>query len=170
MEARTLRAGLVSLPRPSDHLLRTFAAVPLPETVLVAGDDALRHALPLARLGFDVTACAHRPAAADACRAALAAHDVGVPTYAMPPDDLAFADGAFGWIVATDLALPHELAHLRRVLRPGGWLFAEATADAACLTRAFVDARFAVAEAAGHAVEPGRTQGIFRRIDGGAGD
>jgi hypothetical protein len=148
---------------PSAHLLRTFAAVALPETVLVYGDDADRHAPSLAQLGFDTVACTVEGEAAERCRRACDAAGLDVPTYAMPIDDLAFADEQFGWIVATNLAVDVDLSGLHRVLREGGWLFAETGAGAASLTEAFERAGFAVAEAATPAEQVSRTRGIFRR-------
>jgi hypothetical protein len=150
---------------PSEHLLRTFAAVPMDQRVLVAGDDALRHAAALLQLGFDVTACTHSAAAADACRAALDAWGTPAPpVFAMPLDDLAFADESFGWIVATDLDADADLSGLWRVLHEGGWIFAETGASAERLVRAFESAGFAVAEAAAPAENVARTRGIFRRV------
>lgn len=149
---------------PSAHLLRTFAAVPLPQTVLVIGDDALRHALPLAQLGFDVTACTHDSEAADRCHATLKAEGVSASTVAMPFDDLAFADESFGWVVATDLDVRADLSHVHRVLAEGGWLFAETGASSADLTQVFGQAGFAIAEAAAPAENVARTHGIFRRV------
>lgn len=149
---------------PSAHLLRTFAAVPLTQAVLVVGDDALRHALPLAQLGFDVTACTHDSSAADACHAALQSESVAVQTVAMPFDDLAFTDKSFGWIIATDFNVRAGLSHVYRVLAEGGWLFVETGASSRDLTAACERAGFALAEAAAPAENVARTRGIFRRV------
>lgn len=149
---------------PSDHLLRTFAAIPLPQTVLVIGDDALRHVLPLSLLGFGVTACTHDASAADACHAQLKARGMSVEVVAMPFDDLAFGDESFGWIVATDLSVRADLGHVHRVLAEGGWLFAETGASSADLVRAFEQVGFAIAEAPAPAQNVARTHGIFRRV------
>ena len=164
MEACAPRPRIVTVRAPSAHLLRTFAAVPLPETVLVLGDDALRHAHGLAQLGFDVTACTHQQSAADACHAALQSEGVTARTVAMPFDDLAFGDESFGWIVATDLDVRSDLSHAHRVLADGGWLFAETGASSRDLMMAFERAGFAVAEAAAPAENIARTRGIFRRV------
>ena len=120
---------------PSDHLLRTFAAVPHASRVLDLGCGDGRHAVPLARLGFDLHACDAAEGAVAQARARLA--DVRGTEEAVRrairarPDALGYPDAFFDWVVAYDVyaqAFTRErlldvLRETRRVLKPGGWVY-----------------------------------------------
>jgi len=168
---------------PSDHLLRTLAAERPTARVLELGCGRGRHALPLALLGFDLWACDADPEAVAATRDALAttlgeaaAHRV---TRARPAA-LGYPDDHFDWVVAYGAydsapdaaALFDALAETRRVLKPGGWVFAafrqrtagpDLTPDT--LAKLFSEAHLALAEAP--AVEDHGepvVRGIFRKV------
>lgn len=122
-------------PSPSDHLLRTLAAVPVSSSVLDLGCGRGRHTEPLLRLGFPVHACDPRPAAVEATRACIedlvgeetAQTCVQVSSF----DELDYPDDTFDWVVADRAeiyasTLEDFTAFLReghRMLRPGGWLY-----------------------------------------------
>lgn len=128
---------------PSDHLLRTLAAVPVSSQILDFGCGAGRHTEPLLRLGFSVHACDARERAVEATRARIE-ELVGADTAAQCVRVVAtdgfdvYPDEAFDWIVAFDptayLAaaddLPEVLAVTRRLLKPGGWVYVALTAEA----------------------------------------
>jgi SAM-dependent methyltransferase len=121
---------------PSDHLLRTLAAVPVSSNILDLGCGTGRHTEPLLRLGFSVHACDTRAHAVEATRARIA-DLVGEETAeqcvrTVSPDGFtAYPDDAFDWIVAFDptayLHDEHDLKDLlntlQRLLSPGGWLY-----------------------------------------------
>lgn len=126
----------MSLSPPSDHLLRTLAAVPVSSNILDVGCGTGRHTEPLLRLGFPVHACDTRVHAVEATRARIA-DLVGEDTAEQcvrtvsPGEFETYPDDAFDWIVAFDptayLAAEWDLKDLlrtlRRLLSPGGWLY-----------------------------------------------
>ncbi len=178
-----------------EHLLRTLAAVPPASRILEVqcGRGALT--LALARLGYDVDACDTRPEAVEATRRALseelaktvdAARVQPAPAGALP-----HPEASFDWVISCEAdrgrasadALRTHLAHVRRVLRPGGWVYLTARAPSAHGPRAAFDAGLsadalrrlaaeaglveaeapaAVEEAAGR-----RWRAIFRRVENG---
>ena len=162
----------------SDHLLRTMAAVPIGARVLALGAGS--HAGALARLGFETHACAVSEAAVSAMRADVAAVvDAEMARQRVVPvlrlDALGYPDAFFGWVIAYDLdmpaaSLPEILAEARRVLQPGGWLYAavdlpdggvlDALMDAADLARAEAPE---ILDAAPRRL----VRGIYRRVEPG---
>ncbi len=171
--------------RPSDHLLRTLAAVPPGARVLDLGAGHARHTGPLAALGFDVWACDAAPEAVAAARAALApvlgeeeAHRRATPAR---PDALGYPDAFFDWVVARDVAPARAgaravLEEARRVLKPGAWVWVTVAEEAwgggvqpEALTVLAAEAGLALAERASPDVDGGRSylRGIYRRVDPG---
>jgi SAM-dependent methyltransferase len=120
---------------PSDHLLRTLAAVPPSSAILDFGCGRGRHTEPLLRLGFPVHACDPRPEAVAATRERVASlleeGDVETIVQVTPLDAVEYPDATFDWVVAdpgetyvaTKDDLKTLLAEARRVLKPGGWLY-----------------------------------------------
>ncbi|MFB6247130.1 MAG: methyltransferase domain-containing protein [Salinibacter sp.] len=120
---------------PSDHLLRTLAAVPVSSQILDLGCGEGRHTEPLLRLGFPVHACDPRPAAVEATRARVSeligADQADTSVRMTPLDALDYPDATFDWVVAdgaeTYVADEEDLrvllAESRRLLTPGGWLY-----------------------------------------------
>ena len=120
---------------PSDHLLRTLAAVPVSSQILDLGCGEGRHTEPLLRLGFPVHACDPRPAAVEATRDRvrdlIGADAVESSVQVTPLDALEDLDATFDWVVAdaaeTYVADQNDLrvllAESRRLLKPGGWLY-----------------------------------------------
>jgi SAM-dependent methyltransferase len=95
--------------------------------VLDIGCGVGRHALFLARQGFNVTAIDLSPAGIDYVREAAAAAGVKIALQASAFDDLPFPDGSFDYALAWNviyhgdaMALERAVAEVRRVLRPGG--------------------------------------------------
>ncbi len=129
----------------TDHLLRTFAALDPAEAVLVVGDVAAPEAALLARLGFR-----------------LATHRRAEPALPWP-------DACFGWVVLR-LGAPPPLglpAECRRVLRPGGWLFWTAPAEAAPALRPSEGLAEAEAPRLRRSPAAPVLQGILRRVEPG---
>ncbi len=168
---------------PNAHLLRTLAAVPPSARVLALGCGDGRDAEALARLGFDLWACDADPAHVEAARARVG-ESVGEGEAArrVTPacsSALGYPDDHFDWVAAVGAydaaedaaALRDMLAETKRVLAPGGWVFAgfvsevvgpELTPDR--LDKLFAEAGFAIAESA--AEEEGVVRGIYRRVGG----
>lgn len=175
---------------PSDHLLKTFAAVPVGNRVLDLGCGHRCHAGPLALLGFDLHACAVEPDMVAAVRAVLAGvldddeaqrRVVQVPRLAA----LGYPDAFFDWIVAYDIygvgpaaaALPETLAETRRVLVSGGWIYVAVPVREGAEDEGFTretlhetmqQAGFALAEQPDVRQTKGRRllEGIYRSVDG----
>lgn len=120
---------------PSDHLLRTLAAVPVSSEILDLGCGRGRHTEALLRLGFPVHACDPRPEAVEATRATIAdlleQGEVETVVQVAMLDAMDYSDATFDWIVAVeaetyastedDLRVLFEEA--RRLLKPGGWFY-----------------------------------------------
>ena len=170
---------------PSDHLLRTLAAVPPGSRVLDLGSGDARHVGPLAALGFDVWACDAAPDAVVAARAALAPSlgDEEARRRATParPDALGYPDAFFDWVVVREAAPTRAeakavLEEVRRVLKPGGWVWVTVAEEAwgggvqpEALTVLAAEAGLALSERASEDVDGGRPylRGIYRRVDPG---
>lgn len=168
---------------PSAHLLRTLAAVPPAARVLDLGCGRGRHAEPMARLGFDLWACDPDEDAVAEARRRLAevmgeeeAERRATLAHARA---LGYADDTFDWVVAygaydgaEDAAeLAEMLAETKRVLRPGGWVFAAFGREAAgpaltpeTLAKVFAEAGFALAEAPAEEEGESVIRGIFRKV------
>lgn len=122
--------------RPSDHLLRTLAAVPPSCNILEVGCGEGLHTESLLRLGFPVHACDDDPDAVAATRERIT-DLVGADTaetcvQQVAPDEFgAYPDDAFHWVIAhMPTRYVSSLDHLaewmqamRRLLIPGGWLY-----------------------------------------------
>lgn len=170
---------------PSDHVLRTMAAVPVRSRVLDLGCGAGRHTEPLARLGFDVWACDDGDAAIAATRTRLLdlvgeAEALRRVTPARAAA-LGYPDDHFDWIVAHGVydraesaaEVKDMLGETRRVLKNGGWVvvaFRRALAGPdltpETLTKLFAEAGLALAE---NPVEDDQGEpvlrAIFRKVD-----
>ena len=122
-------------PAPSDHLLRTLAAVPPSSQILDFGCGDGRHTEALLRLGFPLHACDPRPDAVDATRERVATlleeGDLETIVQVTPLDAIDYPDDTFDWVVAaraeTYVGNKADLRTLldesRRLLKPGGWLY-----------------------------------------------
>lgn len=120
---------------PSDHLLRTLAAVPVSSEILDLGCGQGRHTEALLRLGFPVHACDPRAEAVDATRETIAdlleQGELETVVQEAPLDALDYPDATFDWVVAAEaetyVAGEEDLRSLfeesRRLLKPGGWLY-----------------------------------------------
>jgi SAM-dependent methyltransferase len=178
---------------PSDHLLRTLAAVPVSSQILDLGCGHGRHTEPLLRLGFPVHACDPRPEAVDATRARIGdlieADSAETVVQVTPLDALDYPDATFDWVVADRAeayvgdaaALERLLAESRRLLKPGGWLYITLPAvpegiESADATGAFtLDAldRYRRAADLAEAGDPSRVEegptprlrALYRRVD-----
>jgi SAM-dependent methyltransferase len=124
-----------TLRSPSDHLLRTLAAVPVSSEILDLGCGAGRHTEALLRLGFPVHACDPRADAVTATRDTiedlLEQGEVETVVQEAPLDALEYPEGTFDWVVAVEaetyVSDEDDLRFLfeesRRLLKPGGWLY-----------------------------------------------
>jgi SAM-dependent methyltransferase len=120
---------------PSDHLLRTLAAVPVSSEILDLGCGKGRHTEALLRLGFPVHACDPRPAAVEATRDTvddlLEQGDVETVVQVATLDEMEYPDSTFDWVVAmeperfvsTEADLRTLFEEGRRLLKPGGWFY-----------------------------------------------
>lgn len=120
---------------PSDHILRTLAAVPPSSKILELGCGRARHTEALLRLGFPVHACDPRPDAVEETRIVIqdlleeGSADTVVQKAAL--DSLDYPDELFDWVLVAEgetiLTAKDELELLfeeaRRLLKPGGWLY-----------------------------------------------
>lgn len=120
---------------PSDHLLRTFGAVPAASRVLDLGCGRGVHTRPLMELGLDVFACDSSPEAVRAVRSRIY-EDAGKREARgrcsiSRLDALTYPDEFFDWIVAFESLSRLEtrdemiavLGEVCRVLKPGGRLY-----------------------------------------------
>lgn len=126
---------------PDDHLLRTFAAVPVSNRILVVGAGDGRHAVPLSQLGFEVHVTDEAEARVDRLRDRLTAsgHDHGASRAIVArPQALGYPDELFHWAVlhrafdreTTDVqALVDALVEIRRVVVSGGWIYVAMDVD-----------------------------------------
>ena len=179
------RTSSPSLQAPSAHLLRTLAAVPVRSRVLDLGCARGHHAEALARLGFDLYACADDEAAVRATRGRVADvlddEEAKRRVTVARPGALGYADDFFDWVVAhatydeagSAAELKDMLGETRRVLKNGGWVFvafrrALAGPDLTpeTLTKLFAEAGLALAEdpAEDNDGEP-VLRAIFRKVD-----
>lgn len=120
---------------PSDHLLRTLAAVPVSSEILDLGCGQGHHTEALLRLGFPVHACDPRPEAVEATRETvgdlLEQGDVETVVQVASLDAMDYPDATFDWVVATEAetyaSTEEDLRTLfeegRRLLKPGGWMY-----------------------------------------------
>ena len=118
----------------SAYLLRTLASVAPGTRVVDVAAGGGDHAAALARLGFDVWASTDdadtvRQRLADALGADADARDEARRRVARArPEALGYPDAFAPWLVASRLeanTLAEAFAEARRVLVPGGWLWAE---------------------------------------------
>ena len=120
---------------PSNHLLRTLAAVPVSSQMLDFGCGAGRHTAPLLRLGFSVHACDARESAVQQTRTRIK-ELVGAETarqcvQVVAPEAFdVYPDDAFDWIIAfasaSYLQAPGDLP---MVFEPGGWVYVALSAE-----------------------------------------
>lgn len=120
---------------PSDHLLRTLAAVPVSSQILDFGCGNGRHTEPLLRLGFPVHACDPRTEAVEATRERvrdlIGEGSVETTVQVTSLDDIEYPAETFNWIVAdraeiyatSKAELQAFFEESRRLLKPGGWLY-----------------------------------------------
>lgn len=120
---------------PSDHLLRTMAAVPVNSYILDLGCEEGRHTEPLLRLGFPVHGCDPRPEAVAKARDRVAEivgpEDAETCVQIATLDAMEYPEDAFDWVIAyrgeifgdSDDDVFRLLSEARRMLKPGGWTY-----------------------------------------------
>lgn len=135
INANKSRKPIAGMREPSDHLLRTFAAVPIESRVLDVGCWIGARTEALVQLGFDVFASDASPENVDDVRARIAVHvgeeEAHRRVSRAGVEALGYPDEFFDWVVAygslarleSREALLDGLSELRRVLRSGGWLY-----------------------------------------------
>jgi SAM-dependent methyltransferase len=120
---------------PSDHLLRTLAAVPVSSEILDLGCGRGRHTEALLRLGFPVHACDPRAEAVEATRNTvgdlLEQGEVETVVQRATLETMDYPEATFDWVVAVEaetyVSTEDDLRTLlekgRRLLKPGGWFY-----------------------------------------------
>ncbi len=169
---------------PSDHLLRTFASVPVQSSVLIVGTDDGRHTDPLRQLGFPISMVTsigtdHVEEQEQSLRNHTGSTTHHYTRLGEVPDD------TYDWVVAygshrqADMSvegLLEDLIEIRRVTRPGGWAYIaihtgsvrESNSELILAQyRLMEKAGFELAEKSEVIVERGGklVRGIFRRVD-----
>lgn len=129
---------------PSDHLLRTLAAVPVESRVLHLGCADVLTTEHLARLGFDLYACDVDVEAVLAARERLSNLELSDPSFdadervtSATAVSLSYPDDFFDWVVAHDTYnraptlenVMEMVQETRRVLKPGGWVHCTVPAE-----------------------------------------
>ena len=173
---------------PSDHLLRTLAAVSPASRMLDLGCGAGRHTVPLVALGFEVYACDENVTSVEVTRRAVAAmlgnEAAGSRVTRARPSALGYPDAFFDWVVAygaydqarDETALLDMLAETHRVLKPGGWVAVVLSRDrlgddasAEALNTLMARAGLALAESPVEEGDGGTRwlRGIYRRVEAG---
>jgi tellurite methyltransferase len=105
--------------------------------VLDLGCGVGRHTIALARMGFTVTATDMSPSGLVTCVAGLARAGLSAGLVRHEMEVLPFSTSAFDGVIAynviyhtTAAGMRRILAEMRRILSPGGWLYATAIARA----------------------------------------
>ncbi len=170
---------------PSEHLLRTMAAVPVQSRVLDLGCATGRHTVPLAQLGFDLWACDETDEAVVAARIRLAAvlgeDEAARRVTPARAAALGYPDDHFDWVIAHGVydraasaaEMKEMLAETRRVIKNGGWIivgFRRALAGSdltpETLTKLFAEAGLALAEEPVEEIDSEPVlRAIFRKVD-----
>ena len=152
----------------SDHLLRTLATVAPGARVVDAACGAGRHLDALVCLGFDVWAATDGDPepARRALAQTLGDEEATRRVKTADPDALGYPDAWTDWAVLSDPDPTHladALTEVRRVLRPGAWVWVDGP-DAEALTAAATAAHL-------HSSEPPQPEGdrwhaVYRRPGG----